>query len=297
MKQRIEPIKCFIASAFGHNEIDRIYKFHISKILRDLKIVPQRVDKINHNEKIDSKIIELINNCHFGIADLTFARPSVYYEAGLIEGMGKNVIYISRKDHFIPKESDINGNEKIHFDLSTKNIIQWGTSNSNFNTKLNSRIKLILKSIQIKQKVDVAELTTVNKFQNLSISERIIICKKSIQNFINDKKLIHKEMRFFRDIYTKRNKVVSLIIQNKITGSEISYLRNSDHELSNRYTKNLIRIVVILSKIQSKTIINSLHYYKPIASNIFEYKSVRYIFIDNIESEKSLSTKLYEIKI
>jgi hypothetical protein len=297
LKQRIESIKCFIASAFGHKEIDEIYKFHISKILRDLKVVPQRVDKINHNEKIDSKIIELINNCHFGIADLTFARPSVYYEAGLLEGMGKNVIYLSRKDHFIPKEADINGNERIHFDLSTKNIIQWGASNSNFDTKLNSRVKLILKSIPTKQIADVVDLKTINEFQNLSISERITICKKLIQNFILDKKLIHKEMRFFRDIYTKRNKVVSIIIQNKITGSEISYLRNSAHELSNGYTKNLIRIVVILSKIQTKTIINSLHFYKPISANIFEHKTVRYIFIDNIESELGLSKKLSELKI
>src|SRR5689334_9846443 len=100
-------ITCFIASAFGYNDVDLIFDKTIKIVLQELSIKPLRVDRINHNDRIDSKIIELINECDFGIVDLTYARPSAYFEAGFIEGLGKKVIYMTRKDHFKQKETDI----------------------------------------------------------------------------------------------------------------------------------------------------------------------------------------------
>jgi nucleoside 2-deoxyribosyltransferase len=55
-----------------------------------MKIEPLRVDQIEHNDDIDDKIIELIKKCDFCIADLTYARPSVYYEAGYVYGLKKH---------------------------------------------------------------------------------------------------------------------------------------------------------------------------------------------------------------
>ena len=74
-------LKCFVACAFGHPEVDAIF-VSMKKILSAVGVEAQRVDRITHNSKIDTKIIELIKKCDFGIADLTYARPSVYYEAG-----------------------------------------------------------------------------------------------------------------------------------------------------------------------------------------------------------------------
>jgi len=68
-------ITCFVASAFGKADVDKIYKNIIYPTLKRMNIKCHRVDKIEHNEDIDDKIIELINKCDFCIADLTYARP------------------------------------------------------------------------------------------------------------------------------------------------------------------------------------------------------------------------------
>ncbi len=39
-------------------------------------------DRLMHNEHIDQKILREIEAAHVVVADLTFARPSVYWEAG-----------------------------------------------------------------------------------------------------------------------------------------------------------------------------------------------------------------------
>ena len=58
-------LKCFIACAFGKKDIEKIYNAAILKVLSKLKIIPLRVDKVEHNDNIDLKIIELINQCDF----------------------------------------------------------------------------------------------------------------------------------------------------------------------------------------------------------------------------------------
>ena len=150
----MRKLSCFIASAFGKKDVDQIYKISILPNLKSVNIKCHRMDKVEHNEDIDDKIIELIKECDFCIADLTYARPSVYYESSYLSGLGKEVIFTARQDHFSPNEKDIQGNEKIHFDLQMKNIIKWNKPkcSSEFARKLKMRIDLIIKSIQAKLK-------------------------------------------------------------------------------------------------------------------------------------------------
>jgi nucleoside 2-deoxyribosyltransferase len=117
-----------VACAFGKDDVDEIYKNAVLPVLKSMKIKLYRVDLIEHNDDIDDKIIELILKCDICIADLTYSRPSVYYEAGYFKGLGKSVIFIVRKDHFSPKTEDVYGNFKIHFDLQMKNIIPWSST-------------------------------------------------------------------------------------------------------------------------------------------------------------------------
>ncbi len=84
----MNQISCFIASAFGYPDIDAIYDNAITNVLSDLNINTHRVDREIHNDDIDDKIIELMNTCDICIADLSYARPSVYYEAGYFTGLG-----------------------------------------------------------------------------------------------------------------------------------------------------------------------------------------------------------------
>ncbi len=143
----MRKLKCFVASAFGHKDVDTIFTKVIKPALCQRKITPFRVDRVEHNDDIDDKIWELIDACDFCIADLTYARPSVYYEAGLFHGMGKPVIFISRSDHFKPKEDDINGNLRIHFDLQMKNIIDWANPTATFQERLGARVNAVTKPI------------------------------------------------------------------------------------------------------------------------------------------------------
>lgn len=176
----MDKLRCFIASAFGKKDVDEIYKNSLEVVLNDLKIEPNKVDIIEHNEDIDDKIIELIHKCDFCIADLTYARQSVYYEAGYFTGLKKPVIYTARSDHFIPNPKDIHGNQKIHFDLQMKNIIQW-TSTQNvktFSNKLKKRILHVTEPL----KQNLEELLERQKaredFKRLSQNKKL----KSLEN-------------------------------------------------------------------------------------------------------------------
>ena len=74
-------LRCFVAMAFDHKATDAIFKI-LRKTLGPVGINAQRVDRIEHNDNIDTKIISEIEAARMVIADLTYARPSVYFEAG-----------------------------------------------------------------------------------------------------------------------------------------------------------------------------------------------------------------------
>jgi hypothetical protein len=60
-------------------------------------IEAERVDEPSSNERITDRILESIRKAEFVIADLTSARPNVYYEAGFAHALGKIPIYIARQ--------------------------------------------------------------------------------------------------------------------------------------------------------------------------------------------------------
>ena len=176
-------LKCFIASAFDKNDVDIIYKNVLAPILRKLSIKPLRVDKIEHNDDIDDKIISLIEESDLCIADLTYARPSVYYEAGYAFGRYKPVVYIVRKDHFKTINDDPNGLLRVHFDLQMKNIISWSIKDKLFPKKLEKRIiKIIFPIIHKKKLIRVQkdEENSFNKNSLLDKEDQIVYKAKSL---------------------------------------------------------------------------------------------------------------------
>ncbi len=56
----------------------------------------ERVDDVESNERITDRLLESIRRAEFVIADLTDARPNVFYEAGYAYGLGKTPIYVAR---------------------------------------------------------------------------------------------------------------------------------------------------------------------------------------------------------
>ena len=141
----VRDLRAFIACAFDTEDVDAIYDDAILQVLEDANIEPLRVDRTEHNDDIDDKIVALMEQCDFAIADLTYARPSVYYEAGFVSGRNKPVIYTVRSDHLTP--SDEFGNLKVHFDLQMKNIIKWAGPSATFTRRLASRIRHVTKDV------------------------------------------------------------------------------------------------------------------------------------------------------
>src|SRR5262245_31154821 len=82
-------MKCFIASALGRPDVDAVYDKCVIPVLERLRVAVSRVDRVEHNDDIDDKIFALLDAADFAIADLSYARPSVYYEAGYAAGAGK----------------------------------------------------------------------------------------------------------------------------------------------------------------------------------------------------------------
>lgn len=56
----------------------------------------ERVDEPASNERITDRVLESIRKAEYVIADLTYSRPNVFYEAGFAQGLGKTPIYVAR---------------------------------------------------------------------------------------------------------------------------------------------------------------------------------------------------------
>jgi len=170
MANRLNKMKCFVATALGHADVDRVYNKAIRPVLRDLGVKPLRIDRIEHNDDIDNQIFALLNASHFCIADLTYARPSAYYEAGYALGSNRPVIYIVRNDHFRNPEDD----KRVHFDLQMKNIIGWTKANDAFKHRLRKRVRHILAPLIKQRNVDLAAKAAERAFDGLPANQQVL---------------------------------------------------------------------------------------------------------------------------
>jgi len=177
--KRPPKLRCFVASALGHSDVDAIYDQVIVRVMNKENIAVSRVDRVEHNDDIDEKILELMNDADFCLADLTYARPSVYFEAGYVQGLGKPVIYMARSDHFRPTPEDAAGNQKIHFDLQMKNIIAWTKPNVTLARKLTSRTRLVTKPLRALQSKKLETEKEERRFSSLSQRGKIRLLAES----------------------------------------------------------------------------------------------------------------------
>ena len=171
-------LKCFVAMAFGNPETDRLYDRAIVPTLDAVNLRAVRVDRVEHNGDIDDRIIQELQDCRLVIADLTFARPSVYFEAGYAQRVVP-VIYTCRKDHFDRGASD---NGRVHFDLLMRNIIDWRRPDDpKFRLRLAKRLNHVLRPI-LKEEKRAAEYGLQEaQFRALSLNEQRRTMKEVLQ--------------------------------------------------------------------------------------------------------------------
>ena len=168
--------KCFVAMAFGYEDADAVYDRYIKPTIEALGMTARRVDRINHNDDIDDKIIAELDECSVCISDLTYTRPSVYYEAGYARAKGVPVIHTVRADHLDRKAAD---DRRIHFDLQMKNMVVWSSEkDQDFAKKLKDRLELVSKPILTKRADDAERKALRERFASASASSQIEYLRK-----------------------------------------------------------------------------------------------------------------------
>lgn len=136
--------QAFVAMWFDES-VDEAYEEGIEPAIRDSGYRPIRIDKKEHNNKIDDEIVREIRRSRFVVCDFTcglvehggkrtaLPRGGVYYEAGFAQGLGIPVIWVCRADHI----------EHVHFDTRQFNHIAWKTS-EDLQTRLRNRIGAVI---------------------------------------------------------------------------------------------------------------------------------------------------------
>lgn len=119
-KKAIDSQQAFIAMWFDETLLEALEK-GIEPGIRDAGYEPVRIDRKDHNNKIDDEIVAEIRRSRFLVADFTQgdsgARGGVYYEAGFAHGLNIPVIFTCREDAI----------SSVHFDTRQYNHITWKT--------------------------------------------------------------------------------------------------------------------------------------------------------------------------
>ncbi len=313
-------MNCFIASAFDYDDIDAIYDKAIRPVLKEFKIRPVRVDRDEHNDDIDDRIFQLIDQSQLCLADLTHARPSVYYEAGYAFGKGKPVIYIVRHDHFRPRGNDPAGNLRVHFDLQMKNIIPWTEPNDTFKQKLRSRVRLVTKPLL--QKIQIADEKEkfTKTFNTLSLFQQMDAIQAAALNIIqgcgySDNRIKEKRAAYHYDYNLLLEKTcgstyrqIHLFVRDGITKAEMLQLYFSfriapikkDYNLAKRIETACI--FISLRPARMTTLRGLLANWSPQGERVFTCNdhsgavpiNARIIVIDGVQSVNQFSKKLQQ---
>jgi hypothetical protein len=165
-KQKSQRPFCFVIMAFGGNPtLQDHYELAIRPTVEAFDIDCIRVDELDYNGKITEKIIGLIQNAHFIIADLTEERPNCYYELGYAHALNKAVI------HTVNKESP------IHFDVKDYNFIVY-TRVQELSERLKKRIEATLAG-QPRGSLD-GIVVAIDRFESFSKSHKDRMLKDRI---------------------------------------------------------------------------------------------------------------------
>lgn len=167
---------CFIAMAFDHEDTDYLYENQILPVLKRNGIKPIIINRHQSNDDLNIQIIDQLQGADFCITDLTYARQSVYFEAGYAQRT-ISVIYTVRKDHLNSGQPD---HLRVHFDLQMKPLISWKSQNDpTFAERLEQRIK---KTFLIHWNRSQTEQSNyqeyVEKFNALPLDDRLTILRR-----------------------------------------------------------------------------------------------------------------------
>lgn len=114
---------------------DTLLKAFIEKACTSLDYKAVRIDHVNHNDKIDTAVLNHLSDSELVIADLTDCNPNVFYELGYRSALNKPVIQLA-----------LDGT-KIPFDISTVRTIFYTVSDVSKTDKIIKELTDTIKSI------------------------------------------------------------------------------------------------------------------------------------------------------
>lgn len=129
-KRKSDSNQCFVAMWFSEN-LDSAFHNGVVKAVQQYGMKAVRMDKLDHNDYIDDRMILEIKKSRFMVADFTGHRGGVYFEAGYARGLGLPVIFTCKDEGDWKKD--------LHFDVEHLPFIIWKDETELFE-KLRDRI-------------------------------------------------------------------------------------------------------------------------------------------------------------
>jgi len=124
----------FIAMAFRLPTSDVLHTGGLNPGILNAGYSPLRIDRKDHNNRIDDEIVAEIRKSKFVVADLTGKNAGAYFEAGFAQGLGKPVIWTCQ-------QSEIDAGN-VHFDTRQYSIVSWEPDKlDDFAKRLTQRIE------------------------------------------------------------------------------------------------------------------------------------------------------------
>jgi hypothetical protein len=158
--------------ALGHSDTDAFYERLVAPVLRRNGVTPIVINRTLGNDDLNSQIIKQLTEADFTICDLTYARPSVYFEAGFAQRTVP-VVYTVRKDHLQLGQPD---DRRVHFDLQMKPLITWvDPSDADFASRLERRLRgSVLRSLGRDRAVIEGVTNARNEFARHPVAQRLV---------------------------------------------------------------------------------------------------------------------------
>jgi hypothetical protein len=110
----VDSDKAFVAMSFDP-KYSRFFELGLRPGIQRAGYDPIRIDRVEHNNRIDDEIVATIRQCKFLVADFSVNRGGIYFEAGFAVGLGRPVIWTVQRDEL----------ENVHFDTRQYNFVRW----------------------------------------------------------------------------------------------------------------------------------------------------------------------------
>ncbi|MFA0814913.1 MAG: hypothetical protein ACC608_03915 [Anaerofustis sp.] len=216
--------KCFIVCPISsegtetRKRSDDLFEYIITPVCEDLKYEPIRVDKINHTDKIDTKIVQYLEESELVIADVTEQNPNAFFELGYRIALKKPVIQMAMEETVLP------------FDIASTRTIFYQTNDLGKANRTKAALTSTMKELndQMETMAQVANTVENSDSTGVEISSQILANLFELKSTILDLK---------ESIKTNNNEVIETIMKTSYTAVQNSQPNPTDIALAETITQ------------------------------------------------------------